>query len=232
MNKEDFIKILSSRYLLIILLLILSSLFTIIYFSNKSFSPSEDELKNPIIVMIDKQEIRLNDVFYLQELLLIEENRNLTNYEALDYIINEELLYVNALQEKFNVDDKEIKDTLNESLDKETFNYYKKYYIIYQYKKKILEDNKEKFEVTTEEAQDLFDFMKERYPQVYPPFKEIEPDLKEILSDQKKADFLDEYIYNLRNNVNVEYIRDFILDDPSIYIPGMSREEFYEDYNK
>ena len=74
--------------------------------------------------------------------------------------------------------------------------------------------------------------MKERYPQVYPPFKEIEPDLKEILSDQKKADFLDEYIYNLRNNVNVEYIRDFILDDPSIYIPGMSREEFYEDYNK
>ncbi|MDD2444641.1 MAG: hypothetical protein PHH53_00665 [Candidatus Nanoarchaeia archaeon] len=232
MNKEDFIKFLSSKDLLILLLVILVILFTLIYFNNKSFFPSEEELNNPIIITINKQNIKLNDILYFKEIALIEGNKNLTNHEAMDHIINEELLYIAASKEGFSINDKEIKETLNESLDQESYNYYKKYYIINQYKNKILERNNEKFNVTKEEILDLFNFMKDRYPKVYPPFEEIEPNLKEILIDQKKTNFLDEYIYNLRSDVKIDFINDFILDDISIYIPGMNREEYYKEYYK
>ncbi|MDD4563544.1 MAG: hypothetical protein PHF09_01545 [Candidatus Nanoarchaeia archaeon] len=231
MNKEDFIKILSSKYLFIILLLLLSSLFTLVYFSNKSFSPPEDELENPIIVTVGDQKIRLNDIFYLQELLLIEEEKNLSNFEAMEYIINEEILYINALENGFNLTDDEVKKTSEEKLNKDEFVYYKKYYIIAQYKNHILEKNKEKFEVTKEEAQDLFEFMKVNYPRNdYPSFEELELNLKEVLSRQKQVNFLDEYISKLKTNVKIEYIKDYILDDLSIYVPGMKKEEFYEIY--
>jgi hypothetical protein len=230
MNKEDFIKILNSKYLFIVLLLLLSALFTFVYFSNKSFSPPEDELKNPIIVTVDNQKIRLNDILYLQELLLIEEEKNLSNFEAMEYVINEEILYVNALENGFNLSDKEVKETYDEKLNKDEFTYYKKYYIIDKYRNKILEENKEKFEVTKEEAQDLFEFMKVNYPRDYPSFEELELNLKEVLSIQKQTNFLDEYISKLRTNVKIEYIRDYILDDISIYVPGMERNEFYDIY--
>lgn len=231
MEKEAFIKILSSKYLFIVLLLLLSALFTLVYFSNKSFSPSEDELKNPVILTVNEEKIRLKDILYLQELLLIEEGKNLSNFEAMEYIINEEILYINALENGFNLTDDEVKENLDEKLNKDEFIYYKKYYIIAQYKSHILEENKEKFEVTKEEAQDLFEFMKTYYPREdYPSFEELESNLKEVLSRQKQANFLDEHISKLRTNIKIEYIKDYILDDISIYVPGMEREEFYDVY--
>lgn len=232
MNKKKLVNILSSKDLLILLLILLMILFTLIYFNNKSFFPSEEELNNPIIVTINKQNIRLNDILYLKEVALIEENKNLTNHEAMDHIINEELLYIAASKEGFSIEDEEIKEILNEHLDQESYNYYKKYYIINKYRNKILERNDENFNVTKEEILDLFNFMKDRYPKVYPPFEEVESSLKEILMDQKKANFLDEYIYNLRSDVKIEFINDFILDDISIYVPGMNREEYYKEYYK
>ena len=231
MNKKKLMNLLSSKTLLIVLLLIFASLFTFVYFSNKSFSPPEDELKNPIILTVNDEKIRLNDILYLQELLLIEEEKNLTNFEAMEYVINEEILYANALENGFNLTDDEVKKTSEEKLNKDEFAYYKKYYIIAQYRSHILEENKEKFEVTREEAQDLFEFMKVNYPRNdYPSFEELELNLKEVLSRQKQANFLDEYISNLRNNVEINLIRDYILEDISIYVPGMEREEFYEIY--
>lgn len=233
MKKEKFIKLLNSKYLFIVLLLFLAILFTFIYFSNKSFFLPEDELKNPVIILVENQTIRLNNILYLQELLSIKEGRNVTNREAMEILINEEIFYVKALENGFNLTDKEVKNTINENLNKDEFAYYKKYYIIDRYKTNLIEENKEKFEVTKEEAQDLFEFMKVNYPRNdYPPFEELELSLKDALSRQKVANFLDEFVSNLRNTLKINYLKTYILDNRSSYYSEIESEGFSEIINQ
>lgn len=168
---------------------------------------------------------------YLQGLLLKSEEKNLTLQEAMNYVIDEEVVYISALKNGFNLTDKEVREPLGEeSLDKEAFDYYKKYYIIAKYKEHIINSSGKDFSITDEEARDLFEFLKETQPQVYPPFEELKEELKYRLRKQEEINYLDEYIYQLRQETNIEFVNDFILDDLSIYTPGMSAEEFYDIY--
>lgn len=222
-------EILKPKNMIIGGLLIIAIILGIIYLINQPFRAPKEELDNPIIVRVEDQEVRLNDILYFKGMILETQQKNLSLHQSMDSVIQEEILYFSALKNGFNLTDEEIEKTLNgEVLNQYEFNYYKKYYIIDKYKKHIFKTSSKDFSITDEEARNLFEFTKENYPKTYPPFEEVKSELKEILRRQEEVNYLDEYTTNLREDMNIEYINNYILDDLSIYKPGMDEEEFYD----
>ncbi len=187
----------------------------------ESDNNGEDEIPANVVAMVNGEEILLEDVTNMQNLYM-QQGQQISEEQALEQLIDEELLDQQALQDKYIPTTEEAENQMEAILQQQgmTLEDYKqqlqqqgmKYEEFLQdYKNDLALDNyledaleEGQLEVTENEAKDYYDNNKEMFPE-NTSFEEFEPQIISMLQQQKKEDAKDLLVQDLRTEANIKY---------------------------
>lgn len=187
----------------------------------ESDNNGEDEIPANVVAMVNGEEILLEDVTNMQDLYM-QQGQQISEEQALEQLIDEELLDQQALQDKYIPTTEEAENQMEAILQQQgmTLEDYKQQLqqqgmnyeeVLQDYKNDLALDNyledaleEGQLEVTENEAKDYYDNNKEMFPE-NTSFEEFEPQIISMLQQQKKEDAKDLLVQDLRTEANIKY---------------------------
>jgi hypothetical protein len=216
---KDKKEILKNKNFILISIGIVLIIGIIILISSQDSKVIEDN----VIATVNGIEITESQVIEIQEQSLAQ-GMQISNEDALEQLINSELLIQEAKKQGFDFTKQEVEENLEiqsgnsieeikqeleiagESYD-ELIEGYISYFMIEEYLKSIVEE----VEVSDEEVENYYNELKEEYNsygEELPAFEEIKEDLKNSLEYEKQQEIIIELIEDLREQANIEYLQD------------------------
>lgn len=185
---------------------------------DKPTEPAE----NTVVATVNDQEIHSNDVIAIQQ-AVVQQGQQISEVDALEEAINQEVLEQKVQEEEIVVTTQEAESMIEEQLmmqgasledyknqletqgvsyDEELENI-KEQLAMQLYMEQHFED--QTFEVTEEEAQELYQAYKEQSPEEIPSFEELEQQIIESLEQQKQQEAIGLHVQELRSEATIEY---------------------------
>jgi hypothetical protein len=186
---------------------------------------NNSNISGNVVATVNGAEITSSDVNAVQQ-SLIQQGQQISEEEALEQAINQELVSQEVAKGDYAVSNEEAESAIEQQLTTQgaTLNDYKQQVesqgISYE---ELLESTKEQlavqnylevqlqgenFEVSEQESQDFYEMYKSQSPEEIPPFEELEQQIISTLQQQKQQESISSLIQELRVNAEINYLQD------------------------
>jgi hypothetical protein len=191
--------------------------------ANDDFSESGEIFEGEVAAIVNDMEILQEDVLLFQQ-SLIQQGQQVSEQEALEQLINQEVLYQEASAQGYDVTDEEAESEIENQLTQqgmsleeykeqlesqeisyeEQLNSIKKQLNIQNYiDSQISEDD---LSVTAEEVQEYYDlYVQELGEDEAPAFEEVEDQIEMVVQQNKEQEIISLLVQELVEKANIKY---------------------------
>jgi len=183
---------------------------------------SNSNTSGTVVATVNGEKITSEEVTSMQQ-AYEQQGQQISEEDALEQLINQEILSQKAQQEGFNLTDeeaeaeieallgqqgmtlKEYKDQLEQqgmSYEEQLQNF-KEQLVIQNYQDEALEG--EDFNVTDEEAEDYYELYKQQDPENTPAYEDIKDQIIDYLQQQKRQEAINSLVQELKEDANIDY---------------------------
>ncbi len=183
---------------------------------------SNSDISGTVVATVNGEKITSEEVTSMQQ-AYEQQGQQISEEDALEQLINQEILSQKAQQEGFNLTDeeaeaeieallgqqgmtlKEYKDQLEQqgTSYEEQLQNFKEQLAIQNYQDEALEG--EDFNVTEEEAENYYELYKQQDPENTPDYEDIKDQIIDYLQQQKRQEAINSLVQELREDANIEY---------------------------
>lgn len=180
-------------------------------------------VESNVVAKVNGEEITSDQVELIQQSFL-QQGQQISEEDATEQAINQELLFQQSEQEGNSVTDEETESLIESQLTQQgtTLEEYKQQLesqgVSYEnelenIKEQIEVENylnsvfeEENLDVTKDEATGFYKVYNEQSPEELPPYEEVEPQIISILEQEKQRDIIESLIQELRESADIEYL--------------------------
>ena len=183
---------------------------------------SNSNISGTVVATVNGEEITSDEVSYIQQ-SYEQQGQQISEEDALEQLINQEILFQKAQQEGFNLTDEETEaeiekllgqqgmtlEDYKDQLEQQGISYeenlqkFKEQFIIEEYQNKALEG--EDFNATEEEAEEYYNLYKQQNPENTPAYEEIKDQIIDYLQQQKRQEAINSLVQVLREDADIKY---------------------------